>query len=410
MENPNENPDRRFPRLSRLANAVEPSATLSVDAKAKALKAAGRDVIGFGAGEPDFDPPEEALNKTLQSLHEKSTHKYSPVAGLPELRELIARPNVYAEGVSYDPSQVLVTNGAKQAIFNACSAILNEGDEVIIIAPFWSTYAEVVKFNGAEAVFITASEKDGFKVSPHSIERQITHRTKLIIFNSPCNPTGAVYNKNELRQLGLLAREKNIWVISDDIYRNLIYPPDSYNSMLNEVPELYDKYVIIDGASKTYAMTGWRVGWMLGPVDVINAATDIQSQTTSNVSNFAQNLAISAFLSDKKYIEDGSSKMLVRRNKMHEMLTSVEGIKCNLPQGAFYCFPNVASYIGVNIRGKFATNTLELAQIILEEANVAVVPGEAFGAPGYFRLTYAMDEDLMQEGLNRIIKLFSEVS
>jgi aspartate aminotransferase len=198
MENPNENPDRRFPRLSRLANAVEPSATLSVDAKAKALKAAGRDVIGFGAGEPDFDPPEEALNKTLQSLHEKSTHKYSPVAGLPELRELIARPNVYAEGVSYDPSQVLVTNGAKQAIFNACSAILNEGDEVIIIAPFWSTYAEVVKFNGAEAVFITASEKDGFKVGPHSIERQITHRTKLIIFNSPCNPTGAVYNKNVL--------------------------------------------------------------------------------------------------------------------------------------------------------------------------------------------------------------------
>jgi aspartate/methionine/tyrosine aminotransferase len=399
-----QNPQNRV--SARLA-AIAESATLAVDAKAKALKAKGENVIGFGAGEPDFPTPERIVEAAVRAARDPKFHRYTPAAGLPELREAIAAKTKRDSGFSVDASQVLVTVGGKYAVFVAFAALCDPGDEVIIPAPYWTTYPEAVSLAGGVSVVVDTTEETEFKVTVEQLEKVRTPRTKVLLFVSPDNPSGAVYSPEETIAIGKWAVEHGIWVVTDEIYEHLTYGKHKFSSMPTLVPELADKCVIVNGVAKTYAMTGWRVGWMIGPKDVMKAAINFQSHTTSNVSNVAQIAALEAVSGDLSAVAMMRESFERRGMLMHKMLTAIPGVTCMEPQGAFYCFPNVRGLLGRDIGGKKASNSMELADLVLDVAKVAFVPGEAFGAPGYARFSFALGDDDLVEGMERLAALFA---
>jgi aspartate/methionine/tyrosine aminotransferase len=399
-----QNPQNRV--SARLA-AIAESATLAVDAKAKALKAKGENVIGFGAGEPDFPTPERIVEAAVRAARDPKFHRYTPAAGLPELREAIAVKTKRDSGFSVDASQVLVTVGGKYAVFVAFAALCDPGDEVIVPAPYWTTYPEAVSLAGGVSVVVDTTEETEFKVTVEQLEKVRTPRTKVLLFVSPDNPSGAVYSPEETIAIGKWAVQHGIWVVTDEIYEHLTYGKHKFSSMPTLVPELADKCVIVNGVAKTYAMTGWRVGWMIGPKDVMKAAINFQSHTTSNVSNVAQIAALEAVSGDLSAVAMMRESFERRGILMHKMLTSIPGVTCMEPQGAFYCFPNVRGLLGRDIGGKVATNSMELADLVLDVAKVAFVPGEAFGAPGYARFSFALGDADLIEGMERLAALFA---
>jgi len=397
-------------RVSARIAAVSPSATLAVDAKAKALKAQGESVIGFGAGEPDFPTPEHIVVAAEAACRDPKTHKYTPTAGLPELREALAVKTKRDSGLEVTPAQILVTNGGKQAIANSFAALCDPGDEVLVLAPYWTTYPEVIVLAGGVPVVIATSAASRFRATVEQLEAARTPRTKVLLFVSPSNPTGAVYPRHEIEAIGRWAVEHGLWVLTDEIYEHLVYGTAEHHSMPVVVPELVDQCLVVNGVAKTYAMTGWRVGWMIGPTDMITAATNLQSHETSNVANVSQRAALAAVSGDLTAAEEMRLAFDRRRLTIHTMLNEIDGVSCNLPEGAFYAFPSVEGLYGRTIRGRRSTSSAELADLAIDEAKVAVVPGEAFGAPGYFRMSYALGDDDLVEGVSRLAKLFGEAS
>ncbi|SEL05578.1 pyridoxal phosphate-dependent aminotransferase [Streptacidiphilus jiangxiensis] len=395
-------------RVSARVGAIAESATLAVDAKAKALKAAGRPVIGFGAGEPDFPTPDYIVEEAVAACRDPKNHRYTPAGGLPELKSAIAAKTLRDSGWAVDASQVLVTNGGKQAIYEAFAAILDPGDEVIVPAPYWTTYPESIQLAGGVAVEVVADETTGYKVSVEQLEAARTENTKVLLFVSPSNPTGAVYTRAEVEAVGRWAAEHGLWVLTDEIYEHLVYGDAEFVSLPVVVPELADKCIVVNGVAKTYAMTGWRVGWVIGPQDVVKAAANLQSHATSNVSNVAQRAALAAVAGDLSAVDEMKVAFDRRRRTIVAMLNEIDGVLCPEPEGAFYAYPSVKGLLGREIRGKRPTTSAELAALILDEAEVAVVPGEAFGTPGYLRLSYALGDDDLVEGVSRIQKLLAE--
>ncbi|MFD5561682.1 MULTISPECIES: pyridoxal phosphate-dependent aminotransferase [Kitasatospora] len=395
-------------RVSARVGAIAESATLAVDAKAKALKAAGRPVIGFGAGEPDFPTPGYIVDAAVAACQDPANHRYTPAGGLPELKAAIAAKTLRDSGYQVDASQVLVTNGGKQAIYNAFAAILDPGDEVIIPAPYWTTYPEAVKLAGGTPVEVISDETTGYKVSVAQLEAARTANTKVVLFVSPSNPTGAVYTEAEAEAIGRWALEHGLWVLTDEIYEHLVYGDAKFTSLPALLPELADKCIVVNGVAKTYAMTGWRVGWLIAPKDVVAAAANLQSHATSNVSNVAQRAALAAVAGDLSAVDEMKTAFDRRRRTIVAMLNEIEGVYCPEPEGAFYAYPSVKSLLGKEIRGKRPQTSAELAALILDEAEVAVVPGEAFGTPGYLRLSYALGDADLVEGVSRLQKLLGE--
>ena len=390
------------PRVSARIGAIAESATLAVDAKAKALKAAGRPVIGFGAGEPDFPTPDYIVEAAVAACRDPRWHRYTPAGGLPELKTAIAQKTLRDSGYKIDASQVLVTNGGKQALYNAFATLLDPGDEVLLPAPYWTTYPEAIALAGGKPVEIMTDESTGYRTSIVELEKALTPKTKALVFVSPSNPTGAVYSPAEVEAIGQWAVEKGIWVITDEIYEHLVYGDAEFSSMPVLVPELADKCIVVNGVAKTYAMTGWRVGWMIGPNDIVKAATNLQSHATSNVANVSQIAALAAVSGDLKAVDEMKVAFDRRRLTITKMLNEIEGINCPEPEGAFYVYPSVKNVLGKTFRGKTPTTSAELATLILDEVEVAVVPGEAFGTPGYIRLSYALGDDDLIEGVSRI--------
>ncbi|MFF3272927.1 pyridoxal phosphate-dependent aminotransferase [Streptomyces chrestomyceticus] len=395
-------------RVSARVGSISESATLAVDAKAKALKAAGRPVIGFGAGEPDFPTPDYIVEAAVEACRDPKFHRYTPAGGLPELKAAIAAKTLRDSGYAVEAANVLVTNGGKQAIYEAFAAILDPGDEVIVPAPYWTTYPESIRLAGGVPVDVVADETTGYRVSVEQLEAARTDRTKVLLFVSPSNPTGAVYTREQVEAVGRWAAEHGLWVLTDEIYEHLVYGDAEFSSLPVVVPELRDKCIIVNGVAKTYAMTGWRVGWAIGPQDVIKAAANLQSHATSNVSNVAQAAAIAAVSGDLDAVEEMKVAFDRRRKTMVRMLNEIEGVLCPEPEGAFYAYPSVKGLLGKEIRGKRPQTSVELAGLILEEAEVAVVPGEAFGTPGYLRLSYALGDEDLVEGISRVQKLLAE--
>jgi len=395
-------------RVSDRIGAIAESATLAVDAKAKALKAAGRPIIGFGAGEPDFQTPDYIVEAAVAACRDPRNHHYTPVGGLPELRAAVAAKTLRDTGYQVEPSQVLVTNGGKQAVYNAFATLLDPGDEVILIAPYWTTYPEVIKLAGGVPVEVMTDETSGYLATIEQLDAARTERTKVLLFVSPNNPTGAVYPPDQVAAVGRWAAEQRLWVVTDEIYEHLVYGDAENVSIATAAPELGDRVVIVNGVAKTYAMTGWRVGWLIGPADVVKAATNLQSHATSNVSNVAQAAALAAVSGDLSAVADMRAAFDRRRKLIVGLLSDIPGIVCPEPQGAFYVYPSVKALLGRSLRGRVSTTSAELAGVILDEAEVAVVPGEAFGTPGYLRLSYALGDDDLAEGIARIAKLVGD--
>ena len=396
------------PRISRRISAIAESATLAVDAKAKALKAAGKPVIGFGAGEPDFPTPDYIVDAAIAAAKVVANHRYTPSPGLPELREAIVVKTKRDSGYEISADQVLVTNGGKQAVYQSFATILDPGDEVILPSPFWTTYPEAIKLAGGVSVEVFADETQNYLVSVEQLQKALTPKTKALLFCSPSNPTGSVYSPAQVKAIGEWALKNNIWVITDEIYEHLLYDGATAPSICVAVPALADRTIIINGVAKTYAMTGWRVGWMIGPKDVIKAATNLQSHLSSNVSNVSQRAAIAAVAGDLSAVHKMGEAFDRRRKLIVGLLNEIPGITCPTPTGAFYVYPSVKGVLGKSIRGKTPTTSAELATLILEEAEVAAVPGEAFGPSGYLRFSYATSDADIVEGIARVKKLLSE--
>jgi aspartate/methionine/tyrosine aminotransferase len=394
-------------RISPRIAAIAESATLAVDAKAKALKAAGEPVIGFGAGEPDFPTPEPIVEAAVAACREVANHRYSPTPGLPELRAAIAAKTQRDSAYTVDASQVLVTAGGKHAVYTAFQTIVAAGDEVILPAPYWTTYPEAIILAGGVPVEVATTDAQGFRVTVDQLEAARTERTKAIVFVSPSNPTGAVYPPEEVEAIGRWAVEHGIWVITDEIYEHLVFGDHRFTSMPALVPELADTCIVLNGVAKTYAMTGWRVGWMIGPKDVIAAATNLQSQSTSNISNVAQRAALAAVAGPLDAVHEMRVAFERRGRTMHRMLSAIPGVRCLEPEGAFYCFPSFEGIIGRTLAGRPITSTMDLAEVLLDEAKVAIVPGEAFGAPGYARLSFALADADLEEGVTRIAEFLA---
>ncbi len=395
-------------RISARIAAIAESATLAVDGKAKALKAAGRPVIGFGAGEPDFPTPSYIVDAAAAAAKVVANHRYTPTPGLPELRQAIVDKTKRDSNYDITVDQVLVTNGGKQAVYQAFATILDPGDEVILPAPFWTTYPEAIKLAGGKAVEVFADEKQNYLVNVAQLEEARTGKTKALLFCSPSNPTGSVYTAEQVKEIGQWALKNNIWIIADEIYEHLLYDGATAPSMPVVVPELADTTIILNGVAKTYAMTGWRVGWMIGPKDVIKAATNLQSHLTSNVANVSQRAAIAALTGNLDAVHEMGVAFDRRRKLIVGLLNDIPGIECPTPQGAFYVYPSVKGVLGKSIRGKVANTSAELATIILDEVEVAAVPGEAFGPSGYLRFSYATSDEDIVEGIGRIKKLLTE--
>ncbi len=397
----------RDTRLSTRVGAIAESATLAVDAKAKALKAAGEPVIGFGAGEPDFPTPANIVEAAVEACRDPKNHRYTPAAGLPELREAVAAKTGRDSAYAVAPSQVVITNGGKQALYEACEALLNPGDEVLLPAPYWTTYPEPIALCGATTVVIPTDVRAEFKVSIDQLEAAFTPQTKALIFVSPSNPSGAVYSPDEVEAIGRWAVDKGIWVITDEIYEHLTFGEHVFSSMPALVPELADRCVVLNGVAKSYAMTGWRVGWLIGPPDLVKLAVNLQSHLTSNVANVSQRAALAAVSGDLSAVAEMREAFARRGATIHKLLNAIDGVSCMEPQGAFYAFPSMEGVLGREIGGRRVETTLDLAAVILDEAKVAIVPGEAFGAPGYARLSFALGDDDLGEGVGRIADLLS---
>ena len=392
-------------RVSTRIGGIAESATLAVDAKAKALKAAGRPVIGFGAGEPDFPTPDYIVEAAAEACRDPRNHRYTPAGGLPDLKAAIVEKTRRDSGYVVEPAQVLVTNGGKQAIYEAFATILDPGDEVLLPAPYWTTYPEAIRLAGGVPVEVLADETQDYKVTVAQLEAAVTDRTKALLFCSPSNPTGAVDTADEVEAIGRWLVERGLWVVTDEIYEHLTYAGVTTTSLPVTVPEIADRCIVVNGVAKTYAMTGWRVGWLLGPKDVVKAATNLQSHLSSNVANVSQRAAIAALSGDLSAVEEMRAAFDRRRLTMVRMLNEIDGVECPEPTGAFYAYPSVRGVLGREVAGRTPTTSAELAEVILDEAEVAVVPGEAFGAPGYLRLSYALGDDDLAEGVGRIQKL-----
>jgi aspartate aminotransferase len=395
-------------RISRRVGSIEESATLAIDARAKALKAAGEDVIGFGAGEPDYPTPAHIVEAAEKACAVPRFHHYTPTAGLPELRTAVADKTAGDLGMPITASQVLVTNGAKQALYNTFATLLDPGDEVLFTGPYWVTYPESIRLAGGLPVPVPTDEASGFRVTVDQLEAARTPRTKVLLFASPQNPTGAVHRRDEVEAIGRWAADNDLWVVTDEIYQLLVYGNVEFHSIVARVPDLAERSVVINGVSKTYSMTGWRVGWMVGPTDVIAAATNLQSHATSNVDNVAQVAALAAVSGDLSAAAMMREAFDRRRRAIVSMLGDIPGVVCPEPHGAFYAYPSVKGLLGKPLRGRVSRTSAELAAVILDEAEVAVVPGEAFGTPGYLRLSYALGDADLAEGIGRIAKLVAD--
>ncbi|GGR29583.1 pyridoxal phosphate-dependent aminotransferase [Agromyces mediolanus] len=403
------------PRLSARIAAIAESATLKVDAKAKALQAEGRPVISYAAGEPDFATPEHIVEAALAATHDPKNYRYTPAAGLPELREAIADKTRRDSGLDVPASQVVVTNGGKQAVYQAFQVLLDEGDEVLVPTPYWTTYPEAIKLAGGRQVDVFAGSEQGYLVTVEQLEAARTERTKALLFVSPSNPTGAVYPPEQVRAIGEWALEHGIWVIADEIYQNLTYagldtevgaPAPRALSIVEAVPGLAEQAILVNGVAKTYAMTGWRLGWMVGPADVIKGAANLQSHLTSNVSNISQRAAIAALTGPQEPVEQMRRAFDRRRRTIVAELSKIEGLRVPVPEGAFYVYPDVTGLLGREWGGVTPTTSLELADLILERAEVAAVPGEAFGPSGFLRFSYALGDEPLLEGVQRLQRLF----
>ena len=400
----------RNQRVSVRIGSISESATLAVDAKAKALKAAGRPVIGFGAGEPDFPTPDYIVQAAVAACSDPAMHRYTPAGGLPALKDAIVAKTARDSGYTIEANQVLVTNGGKQALYNAFAALLDPGDEVLLPAPYWTTYPESIKLAGGVPVIVDTDMASGYLASVDQLEAALTDATKALVFVSPSNPTGAVYLPEQVAEIGRWAAERGLWVITDEIYEHLVYGDAEFTSMPVLVPELADRCIVVNGVAKTYAMTGWRVGWMIAPADITKAATNLQSHATSNVANVSQRAAIAALNGSLDAVEEMKVAFDRRRRTIVSMLNAIPGLECPEPEGAFYAYPSAQGVLGKQIRGRRPTTTTELAEIILDEAEVAVVPGEAFGTPGFLRLSYALSDADLEEGVNRIAALLAEAT
>ena len=396
------------PRVSKRIAAIAESATLAVDSKAKALKAAGRPVIGFGAGEPDFPTPDYIVNSAVEAAKVAANHRYTPAAGLPELRDAIVKKTKRDSNYEITSDQVLVTNGGKQAVYQAFASILDPGDEVLLPSPYWTTYPECIKLAGGVSVEVFADESQNYLVSVEQLEKARTPKTKVVLFCSPSNPTGSVYSPEQVKAIGDWALANGLWVVTDEIYEHLLYDGATAPSICVAVPALADRTIIINGVAKSYAMTGWRVGWMIGPKDVIKAATNLQSHLSSNVSNISQRAAITALTGDLSAVHKMGEAFDRRRKLIVKLLNEIPGVSCPNPTGAFYVYPSVKGVLGKEIRGKRPKTSAELATLILEEVEVAAVPGEAFGPSGYLRFSYALGDEDIIEGIGRVKKLLSE--
>jgi aspartate aminotransferase len=390
---------------SRIA-AIAESATLKVDAKAKALKASGRPVISFAAGEPDFATPAHVVEAAVAAAQDPANHRYTPATGLPELKRAVADKTARESGIAVDPSQVIITNGGKQAVYQAFQTVVDAGDEVLLPAPYWTTYPEAVRLAGGVPVEVFAGSDQDYLVTVEQLEAARTPRTKALLFCSPSNPTGAVYSAEQTRAIGEWALEHGIWVISDEIYQDLVYDGIVFSGVLEQVPALADTTILVNGVAKTYAMTGWRVGWMVGPADAIKAASNLQSHLSSNVSNVSQRAAIAALTGPQEPVVAMRDAFDRRRKAIVAGLNAIPGFVTPEPQGAFYVYPDVTALLGREWAGSTPTTSLELADLILEHAEVAAVPGEAFGPSGYLRLSYALGDDDIAEGVARLARLF----
>ncbi|BEP12507.1 pyridoxal phosphate-dependent aminotransferase [Acidothermaceae bacterium B102] len=396
------------PRVSRRIGSIAESATLAVDAKAKALKAAGADVIGFGAGEPDFATPPAIVEAAIEAARKPASHRYTPAAGIPALREAVAVKTKRDSGYEVSASQVIITNGGKQAVYQAFATLLDPGDEVLLPAPYWTTYPEAIALAGGVPVDVLTDETTGYLATVEQLEAARTPRTKVLLYCSPSNPTGAVYPRDQVEAIGRWAVEHGIWVIADEIYEHLTYDGAEAVSMPVAVPELANTCIVVNGVAKTYAMTGWRVGWMISPADVTKAATNLQSHLSSNVNNIAQYAALAAVSGDLTAVDEMRAAFDRRRKIMVKLLNEIPGVTCPEPLGAFYVFPSVKALIGKTIRGRKVESSAGLAELLLDEAGVAVVPGEAFGTPGYFRLSYALGDDDLVTGVTRMAEVLGE--
>jgi aspartate/methionine/tyrosine aminotransferase len=395
-------------RISRRIAAIAESPTLAVDAKAKGLQAAGEEVVNFGAGEPDFPTPAHVVEAAMAACADPRNHRYTPAMGLPELRQAVAAKTVRDSGYAVEAAQVLITNGAKQAVYEAFATLLDPGDEVIVPGPYWVTYPEAIALAGGVSVPVPTTVASGFRVTVDQLEAARTERSKVLLFVSPSNPTGAVYSREEIEAIGAWADEHRLWVVTDEIYEHLVYGDARFHSLPVVVPGLAERTIVIHGVAKTYAMTGWRVGWLIGPADVVKAAGNLQSHLSSNVANVSQRAALAALTGDQSSVGEMRDAFDRRRRRMIELLRDVPGVVVAEPEGAFYAFPSFEGALGRSVRGQTAATTLELAELILDEVKVAIVPGEAFGAPGYARLSYALGDDDLAEGVSRIAKLLGE--
>jgi aspartate/methionine/tyrosine aminotransferase len=391
--------------ISSRAAAVPPSATIEISTLAAQLRAAGEPVVGYGAGEPDFPTPEYIVAAAQEAAADSRNHHYTPAGGLPDLREAVAAKTQRDSGYEVTPQQVVIANGGKHALYGACQALLDPGDEVLLPAPYWVSYPEMVRLAGATPVVLPTSAADGFEVTVDQLERARTAHTKMLIFVSPSNPTGAVYSAEKIREIGEWAVQHGIWVLTDEIYEHLVYGTASFASLPVEVPEVAERCVVINGVAKSYAMTGWRVGWLIAPPEVASAAIRLQSHMTSNVSNIAQRAALAAVTGSLDAVHQMHNAFDARRRTMYEMLRVIDGIECIEPHGAFYAFPSMEGLLGRDLGGQMAATSLELAGLVLEQIKVAFVPGEAFGAPGYARFSFALGADDLVEGLERLTAL-----
>lgn len=395
-------------RVSQRIAAIAESATLAVDSKAKALKAAGRPVVSFGAGEPDFPTPDYIVEAAAAACHDPRWHRYTPAGGLPDLKEAVAAKTARDSGYRVTPAQVLITNGGKQAVYEAFATLLDPGDEVLLVAPYWTTYPESIRLAGGVPVEVHTDESTGYLVTVDQLDAARTDRTKVLLFVSPSNPTGAVHPPDQVEAIGRWAVEAGLWVVTDEIYEHLVYGDARFSSIPVQVPELADRCVVVNGVAKTYAMTGWRVGWLIGPTDVVKAATNLQSHATSNVANVSQVAALTALRGDLSAVAAMREVYQRRRRLIVSMLRDIPGLDCPEPDGAFYVYPSVKGVLGRELRGRTPTTSAELCELVLDEVEVAVVPGEAFGTPGYVRMSYALGDDDLVEGVTRLGKLLAE--
>ena len=396
-------------RISARVRAIAESATLKVDAKAKSLKAQGRPVISYAAGEPDFVTPQNIVDAALAAVRDPKNYRYTPAAGLPELREAIAAKTLRDSGLTVSPSQVIVTNGGKQAVYQSFATLLDPGDEVLVPTPYWTTYPEAIKLAGGVQVDVFAGADQNYLVTVEQLERARTDRTKVLLFVSPSNPTGSVYSAEQTKAIGEWADEHGLWVLSDEIYQNLTYDGVKAVSIVDAVPSLADRTILVNGVAKTYAMTGWRVGWMVGPADAIGAASNLQSHLSSNVSNISQRAAIEALTGSQEPVEEMRLAFDRRRRTIVDELNRIPGFRTPTPEGAFYVYPDVSGLLGRDWGGVTPSNSLELADLILDQAEVATVPGEAFGPSGYLRFSYALGDGDLIEGVRRLQRLFGTV-